>query len=243
MLVQLDRLVKEFIVPMEKQINSEHEEKKQVPEKETQEIIVGQKRRSRTCTGKSSTSTSASKEMVAAGGTRRSKRVKVDPTSYDPVVEEESWTSSPHVSSGILVTRNITLTASPPLENSSATTDEIMVHGSNEDANPGSFEGVSALAAATRVHKGKCHLMSARTLWHLKQSVGTAMWLEQTQETINTILWGIGAIILGNATKLSKREEYRNIDCPRLTLSALRMQDLSGIFLRKFLSMSTWRIL
>ena len=70
MLVQLDRLVKEFIVPLEKQINSEHEEKKQVAENETQEIIVGQKRRSRTCTGTSSTS-SASKEMVAAGGTRR----------------------------------------------------------------------------------------------------------------------------------------------------------------------------
>ena len=83
--------------------------------------------------------------------------------------------TTPCASSGV-VTRNTTLPASrPPLENSSATTDEIIVHGSNEDANPGSFEGVSALAAATRVHKGKCHLMSARTLWHLKQSVGTAM--------------------------------------------------------------------
>ena len=151
------------------------EKQSHMVQKETQEI-VSQKRRACTFTG-TSTSTSASKEMVAAGGTRRSKRVKVDPTSYDPVVEEESWTSSPHVSSGILVTRYVTtLTACrPTLENSSATTDEIMVHGSNEDANPGSFEGVSALAAATRVHKGKCHLMSARTLWHLKQSVGTAM--------------------------------------------------------------------
>jgi len=70
--VQLDRLGKEFIVPLEKQINSEQEEKHQVVEKETQEI-VGQKRRART-----GTSSSASKEeMVAAGGTRRSKRVKV----------------------------------------------------------------------------------------------------------------------------------------------------------------------
>ena len=43
--VQLDRLVKEFIVPLEKQISSEQEEK-QVVENETQEI-VGQKRRAR----------------------------------------------------------------------------------------------------------------------------------------------------------------------------------------------------
>ena len=41
--VQLDRLGKEFIVPLEKQISSEQEEK-QVVQKETQEI-VGQKRR------------------------------------------------------------------------------------------------------------------------------------------------------------------------------------------------------
>jgi hypothetical protein len=122
-------------------------------EKETQEI-VGQKRRA--CTGTSSTS-SASKEMVAAGGTRRwSKRVKVPPTRYDPVVEEESCPLSHHASSGILVTRSTTLTASrPPLENSSATTDEIMVHGSNEDANPGSSLRLSTVAATTRVHKRK----------------------------------------------------------------------------------------
>jgi len=65
--VQLNRLVKEFIVPLETQISEEEE--KQVVEKETQEID-GQKRRACTCTGTSSTS-SASKEMVAAGGTRR----------------------------------------------------------------------------------------------------------------------------------------------------------------------------
>ena len=107
MLVQLDRLVKEFIVPLEKQINSEKEEK-QVSEKETQEI-VGQKRRSRT--GKSKTSTSnASTECVAAGGTRRSKRVKVAPTRYVQAAGEKSWPISPHASSGILVTRNTTLT-------------------------------------------------------------------------------------------------------------------------------------
>ncbi len=44
--IQLDRLVKEFIVPLEKQISSEQEEKQMV-EKKTQEI-VGQKRRART---------------------------------------------------------------------------------------------------------------------------------------------------------------------------------------------------
>ena len=149
MLVQLDRLVKEFIVPLEKQINSEKEEK-QVSEKETQEI-VGQKRRSRT--GKSKTSTSnASTECVAAGGTRRSKRVKVAPTRYDPVVEEESWTSSSHASSGV-VTMHTTLTAAPrPLENSIAT-DETTMNGSNEDMNIGSSRRASAVAPATMVHK------------------------------------------------------------------------------------------
>jgi hypothetical protein len=61
--------------------------------------------------------------------------------------------TTPCASSGV-VTRNTTLPASrPPLENSSATTDAIIVHGSNEDANPDSSEGVSAVAATTRVHK------------------------------------------------------------------------------------------
>jgi hypothetical protein len=58
--------------------------------------------------------------MVAAGGKRRSKRVKVAPTRYAPVVEEESWTTSPHASSGI-VTMHTTLAASSPLDESSAT--------------------------------------------------------------------------------------------------------------------------
>jgi hypothetical protein len=151
MLVQLDRLVKEFIVPLEKQINSEHEEKKQVAENETQEIIVGQKRRSRTCTGTSSTS-SASKEMVAAGGTRRSKRVKVTPTRYAPVVEEESLEASPHASSSVVIT---TLAASLLDESSSATGDgEITpMNGSNDDVNIRSSRRVSAVAAATRSNK------------------------------------------------------------------------------------------
>jgi hypothetical protein len=103
--VQLDRLVKEFIVPLEKQIGIEQEEK-QVVEKETQEI-VGKKRR--TCTGTSSSS--ASKEqMVAVGGTRRSKRVKVAPTRYDPVVEEKPCPLSP-LASSCVVTMHTTLTA------------------------------------------------------------------------------------------------------------------------------------
>jgi hypothetical protein len=145
--VQLDRLVKEFIVPLENQINSEQEEK-QVVEKETQEI-VGQKRRSRTRTGKSST-TSASKEMVAAGGTRRSKRVKVAPTRYTPVVEEESLEASPQDSSGVVI-RNTALPASPLLDNISETAETTVINGINEDANVSSTRRVLAVAAATRV--------------------------------------------------------------------------------------------
>jgi hypothetical protein len=130
--VQLDRLVNEFIVPLEKQISSEQEEK-QVVENELQEI-VGQKRRA--CTIDTASTSSASKELVAAGGTRRIKRVKVAPTRYAPVVEDESCPVSPHASSGILVTKNTTLT-------------------SNEDANPGSSDGVSAVTTATRVPKAR----------------------------------------------------------------------------------------
>jgi hypothetical protein len=156
--VQLDRLVKEFIVPLEKQITSSEQEEKQVvlieKEKETQEI-VGQKRRARTCKGTSTTSTSnASKEMVAVGGTRRSKRVKVAPTRYDPVVVEEvEEEASPHPSSGNVIRNNAALTASPrPLDHSSAT-DETTMNVGNEDMNIGSSRRVSAVAAATLVHK------------------------------------------------------------------------------------------
>jgi hypothetical protein len=138
-------LVKEFIVPLEKQISIEQEEK-QVVEKETQET-VGQKRRA--CGTGTGTFSSASKElMVAAGGTRRSKRVKVAPTRYVPVVEEESLEASPRI-------RNTALTFSPPLDESSATADgEITpMNGSNEDVDQDSSRRVSAVAAATRANK------------------------------------------------------------------------------------------
>ena len=147
--VQLDRLVKEFIVPLEKQIRSGEQDKKQVVENETREI-VGKKRRAPR-TGMSSTSASKA-EMVAAGGTRRSKRVKVAPTRYVPVVEEDSWAPSTHASAGV-VTRNTVLTASPPLENSIAAPDEITMNASNEDTNIDSSRRVAAVAAATMVHK------------------------------------------------------------------------------------------
>ena len=210
--VQLDRLVKEFIVPLEKQINSEHEEKNQVrvPENEAQEI-VGQKRRSR--------ASSASKEMVAAGGTRRSKRVKVAPTRYAPVAEDESWITSPHASPGI-VTMHTTLTASPPLENSIAT-DETTMNGSNEDTNTDSSQRVSAVQPLQWFIIEETfarHLMSAsKILWRSKQSLDTAMCLKQTQETISTILWGYGAVISGVLIRLSKREEFRYVNFPKLT--------------------------
>jgi len=152
--VQLDRLVKEFIVPLEKQINSEQEEKQVVVKENEMQEIVGQKRRARSCTGTCSTTSSSSKEqMVAAGGTRRSKRVKVAPTRYAPVVEEEVWTPSPHASSGVVI-RNIALTAAArPLDHSSAT-DETTMNVSNTDTNTGfASRRVSAVAAATMVHK------------------------------------------------------------------------------------------
>jgi hypothetical protein len=149
--VQLDRLETEFIVPLEKQMSCEQEEK-QVVETETQEI-VGQKRRARTCSGTSSTS-SASKEMVAAGRTRRSKRAKVAPAYYVPA-EEESLEAWSYASSGVVI-RNNALTAAPrPLDHISAT-DETTMNGSNEDRNIGSSRRVSAVAAATTrtmVHK------------------------------------------------------------------------------------------
>jgi len=205
--VQLDRLGKEFIVPLEKQISSEQEEK-QVVQKETQEI-VGQKRRACTInlsviiTDTTSISTSsASTEMVAAGGTRRSKRVKVAPTRY-VTAEEESWTVSPHDSSGV-VTRNTTLTASrPPLDHSSATTDEtVILNGRNEDVNIISSQRVSAVAATTRVNKrskgqktfderfkdlmsfkaefGHCHVPQTRSRNNKHLSLG--LWCKNTRQ-------------------------------------------------------------
>jgi hypothetical protein len=143
--VQLDRLVKEFIAPLEKQISSEQEEKQVVEkEKETQEI-VGQKRRARSCTVTSSTSNASTEQMVAVDDTRRSKRVKVAPTRYAPVVEEESLEAC-------VVMRNSALTAAPrPLDHISAT-DETIMNVCNEDTNIGASRRVSAVAAATLVH-------------------------------------------------------------------------------------------
>ena len=123
-------------------------------ENQTQEI-VGQKRRAHAVT-----SSSASKEMVAAGGTRRRKRVKVAPTRYVPA-EEESWTTSPHASSGV-VTRNTTLPASPPLDNISASDETTVMNGINEDVNIdiSSTQRSLAVAAATRVKQRKKGIMS-----------------------------------------------------------------------------------
>ena len=187
------------------------EKQSHMVQKETQEI-VSQKRRACTFTG-TSTSTSASKEMVAAGGTRRSKRVKVDPTSYDPVVEEESWTSSPHVSSGILVTRYVTtLTACrPTLENSSATTDETTMNG-NEDVNISSSRRMVAVAAATSVHKGSkvqktfderfkdlksfkaefghCNVPTSRTRSKNNKHLSLGCWCNRVRESYNAIKEG-----------------------------------------------------
>jgi hypothetical protein len=151
--IQLDRLVKEFIVPLEKQLSSEQEEKQVVEkEKETQEI-VGQKRRARTCTGTSGTSSASKEQIVAIGGTRRSKRVKVAPTRYATVVEEqEIREASPLDSSGAVIWNNAASTASRlPLDHISAT-DEIIMNISNEDTNTDASRRVLAVAAATLVH-------------------------------------------------------------------------------------------
>jgi hypothetical protein len=120
-----------------------------VVENEIQET-AGQKRRARR-TGMSS----ASKEMVAAGGTRRSKRVKVAPTRYAPVVEEESLEALPLNSSAGVLIRNTSTLAASPLDESSATADgEITpMNGSNEDVNIRSSRRVSAVAAATISNK------------------------------------------------------------------------------------------
>ena len=141
-------MVKEFIVPLEKQIRSEQEEK-QVVENETREII-GQKRRA----PRTGTSSTSKEQMVAAGGTRRSKRVKVAPTRYVPVVEEESWTTSLNASSGVLI-RDTTLAASP-LDESGATADGEI---SNEAADKDSSRRVLAVAAATRANTRRYHVI------------------------------------------------------------------------------------
>jgi hypothetical protein len=183
-------LVKVFILPLEKQISSEQEEK-QIPEKETQ-VIVGQKRRART-----DTSSSASNEqMVAAGGTRRSKRVKVAPTRYAPVAEDESWTTSPHASPGI-VTMHTTLTASPPLENSIAT-DETTMNGSNVDTNISSSRRVVAATKtfderlkelmAFKAECGHCNAPQTQSRNNKYHSLGT--WCNDIRRSYKTIKQG-----------------------------------------------------
>ena len=147
--------------------------------------------------------------MVAAGGTRRSKRVKVAPTRY-VTVEEESWTVSPHDSSGV-VTRNTTLTASrPPLENSSAS-DETTMNG-NEDVNISSSRRMVAVAAATSVHKGSkvqktfderfkdlksfkaefghCNVPTSRTRSKNNKHLSLGCWCNRVRESYNAIKEG-----------------------------------------------------
>jgi hypothetical protein len=143
------------LFPWKKQINSEQEEKQVVEkEKETQEI-VGQKRRA--CTIDTSSTSSASKEqMVAAGGTRRrSKRVKVavkvTPAYYVPA-EEESLEAWSYASSSVVISNTALTAAHRPLDHSSAT-DETTLNVSNTDTNTGASRRVSAVAAATMVHK------------------------------------------------------------------------------------------
>jgi hypothetical protein len=72
-------------------------------------------------------------------------------------------------------------------------------------------------------------MSASKISWRSKQSLGTAMCLPIGQEIIITILWGNGAIIGGCLTNVSKREEVRNANCPKLIFSVLRMQDLSGV--------------
>lgn len=188
--VQLNRLVKKFIVPLKKQISSKQEEK-QVVEQETQ-VIVRQKRRART-----DTSSSASNEqMVAANGTRRSKRVKVVPTCYAPVAEDESWTMSPHASPGI-VTMHTTLTASPLLENSIAT-DETTMNGSNVDTNISSSQRVVASTKtfderlkelmAFKAECGHCNAPQTQSRNNKYHSLGT--WCNDNRRSYKTIKQG-----------------------------------------------------
>ena len=73
-------------------------------------------------------------------------------------------------------------------------------------------------------------LMSASKIsWHSKQSLVTALCLKQSQETISTILSGVGAVIWGGHIKLSKREKRRDVNYPKQTASALRKLVSSGV--------------
>ena len=96
--------------------------------------------------------------MVAAGGTRRSKWVKISPTRYVQAEGEKSLVASPYASSGVVI-RNAALTASPPLDNIRATAETTVMIGINEDGNTSSTRRVLAVAATTRVtQRRKCYM-------------------------------------------------------------------------------------
>ena len=152
--------------------------------------------------------------MVAPGGKRRSKRVKVAPTRYDPVVEEESLTGSPHAStsSGVLVTMHTTLTASPrPLENSIAA-DETTINVSNEDTNIDSSRA-SAVAAAAAMIRNRRKVRKTfdehfKDLMAFKEEFGHCN-VPSTQSKYNNYL-SLG-IWSSNVRKAYKDQRGRNI--------------------------------
>ena len=101
--------------------------------------------------------------MVAAGGTRRSKWVKISPTRYFPAEGEKSLEASPYASSGVVI-RNAALTASPPLDNIRATAETTVMNGINEDVNTSSTRRVLAVAATTWVtQRRKGHMYPKST--------------------------------------------------------------------------------
>jgi hypothetical protein len=203
--VQLDRLVKEFIVPLEKQISSEQEEK-QVPEKHYRRLSA---KRDVHVQARLVIVHQMNKWLLPVGQGEASGS-RLLPPDYAPVVEEESWTTSPHASSGV-VTRNTTLTASrPPLENSSAS-DETTMNG-NEDVNISSSRRMVAVAAATRVHKGSkvqktfderfkdlksfkaefghCNVPTSRTRSKNNKHLSLGCWCNRVRESYNAIKEG-----------------------------------------------------
>ena len=103
------------------------------------------------------------KRYVHVLKTRLVHGVKVAPTRYVPVVEEESWEVSPHATSGV-VTRNTTLPGFPPLNDSSATDDETMVmKGSNENLDIGSSRRGSV--GWSNRYKGSQSKKRATNIW------------------------------------------------------------------------------
>jgi hypothetical protein len=68
-------------------------------------------------------------------------------------------------------------------------------------------------------------LMSASKIsWRLKQSLGTAICLKRTQETISSILWEYCAGIRGGHIKLSKKEKCRD----KLSKANIKLLENSG---------------